>query len=215
MKKVLSVFLAILMLCGALSVGSFAEGTTTPATPGTLPNSQWFGEPGSGAPATREQVIISFNLNGGTLKAGVQYPVFDSTTGTHIYTDGKDITGTYYMVPGPTDSSSMREGTLVSLPAVDAPKGWQFDGWYCESCAGLSLEKQTLGAATFKIPEGTRGTVIQFSASYRPETVDGDTMTKVINILSKVFGAIIGLIVFQDMDAGIEFMKEIFSKVLG
>lgn len=216
MKKALSVILAILMLCTALSVGSFAEETTaeTTTTTAAVTTSAWFGPQGSGAPATYDQVVFAFNTNGGTLKAGVQYPVYDSKTGAFVYTDGKDISGTYYMVP--QDANSMKEGSLVSLPAVDAPKGWQFDGWYCESCAGIkSIEKQTLGAATFIIPEGSRGHMIQFSASFRPETVEADTMSKVIEILSKVFGAIVGLLVWQDVDSGIVFMKDIFTKVFG
>ncbi|MDD6528133.1 MAG: hypothetical protein PUF31_10095, partial [Oscillospiraceae bacterium] len=61
MKKALSVFLAILMMFSALSVGTFAADDTTGSSVATSP---WHGPDGSGKPARYNQVVINFKLNG-------------------------------------------------------------------------------------------------------------------------------------------------------
>ena len=76
MKKVLSVFLAVLMLFGALSVSSFAEETTAPVVTPPMAYHDWWGE---GGPCSKEQAVLAFNLNGGSLKAETQ--VYNEETG--------------------------------------------------------------------------------------------------------------------------------------
>lgn len=208
MKKVLSVFLAVLMLFGALSVGSFAEETTgtTPVTPPRAYHDWW----GEGGPCTKTQAVLSFNLNGGSLKAETQ--VYNEETGKFEYKAGKDVTGVYYMVP--KDPSTMNGGQGVSLPEVVAPDGWQFNGWYCEVCpCDTKCETQTYAAVSvFNLPKNCGGYLIQFRASYSPATIEEPTLTKVVGILMKVFGTIIGLIAYEgDTKKGIAFMEKVFG----
>jgi len=211
MKKVLSVFLAMLMLFGALSVSSFATDGST-ADPVTPPSyNAWFGPEGSGAPASYKQTVIAFNTNGGTLKNGQLFYVYDNATGKMVLTDGKDISGMYYMVPESSDVMIAGQ-SLVQLPAVEAPTGYTFLGWRCDACPEDSLVGQTFGAASFQIPRSAAGHVIQFSAWYGTATVEQDTMKKVMDILFKVFGTIIGLLAYGgDTAAGIALMEKIFG----
>lgn len=207
MKKVLSVFLAVLMLFGALSVGSFAEETTgtTPVTPPKAYHDWW----GEGGPCSADQVVIAFNLNGGTLKNETQ--VYNEETGKWEWKQGKDISGTYYMVPQNKDV--MKGGMSVILPLVTAPDGKQFNGWECEVCVDSSVVRQSYAAnCEFNIPVAARGTLIQMKASYSAADVQPETIDKVVEILMKVFGTIIGLIAYEgDTKKGIAFMEKVFG----
>ncbi|MGN0468702.1 MAG: hypothetical protein ACI4GY_08275 [Acutalibacteraceae bacterium] len=198
MKKALSVFMAVLMLFAALSVGTSASSSDP---------SPWHGELGSGKPATMEQAVLKFELNGGKLKTGAY--VYDTTTGEFSYQDG--ITGTYVMVPRDEEHATMKAGTTVVLPVVTAPAGWEFTGWYCYT------DQQSYAAnCAYKLPADCGGQVIEFGAAYTPAEVEEDTFTKVLGILIKVFGAIIGLIMYAgDTEAGVALMEKILGGVLG
>ncbi len=195
MKKALSLFLAVLMIFAAMSVSASAiniePGDTT-----------WF--EGTGAPADKTtQAVICFDLGGGTLKNAVY--VYDLEKGT--FSVKENVAGKYYMVPlGP---DSMKANSTVSLPVVTAPTGYQFDGWYCE-------ETRSTYAANglFLIDEGMVGNVVHFRAAYSPATLEPDTMTKVMGILTKVFGAVIGLFMFAgDTSAGVALMEKILGGI--
>ena len=206
MKKVLSVFLAVLMLFGALSVSSFAEETTGSVVTPPMAYHDWWGE---GGPCTPEQAVLAFNLNGGSLKAETQ--VYNEETSKFEWKAGKDVTGTYYMVP--QSPETMKGGMGVVLPEVTAPAGQQFNGWYCEACpvAGSEIVGNTYAAtAAFKLPANCGKTLIQFRASYSPATIEEPTINKVVGILIKVFGFIIGLI-YGDTKQGIAFMEKVFG----
>ena len=208
MKKVLSVFLAVLMLFGALSVGSFAEdGTTTEPAVSPKPYHAWWEK--DGGTCDPDQVVIAFNLNGGSLKNEAR--VYNEETNKFEWKKGKDITGTYYMVPENRDV--MKGGMSVVLPLVTAPDGKQFNGWEVEVCVDASYVGQTYAAnAEFKIPVAARGTLIQMKASYSSADFEEPTITKVIGILMKVFGTIIGLIAYEgDTKKGIAFMEKVFG----
>ena len=210
MKKVLSVFLAVLMLFGALSVSSFAEETTGPVVTPGIAYHDWWGKNGSqGAPCKPDQAVLAFNLNGGSLKAETQ--VYNEETSRFEWKAGKDVTGTYYMVPQSPDT--MKGGYFVVLPEVIAPSGQQFNGWYCEACpvAGSEIVGNTYAAtAAFKLPANCGGFLIQFRASYSPATIEEPTINKVVGILIKVFGFIIGFI-YGDTKQGIAFMEKVFG----
>ncbi len=207
MKKVLSVFLAVLMLFGALSVSSFAEETTGSVVTPPMAYHDWWGE---GGPCSKDQAVLAFNLNGGSLKSETQ--VYNEETGKFEWKAGKDVTGVYYMVP--QDPNTMQGGQGVALPEVIAPSGWQFNGWYCEACPCETAQVgQTYAAAAlYKLPLNCGGTLIQFRASYSPATIEEPTLTKVVGILMKVFGTIIGLIAYGgDTAKGIAFMEKVFG----
>lgn len=203
MKKVLSVFMAMLMLFAALSVGVSASSAKT----------DWFG--GENPICSRNQVVVALNLNGGTLKNDTL--VYNPDTGVLETWAGKDVKGIYYMVPANEDAQLAGTG-FVTLPAVTAMDGYQFDGWTCTACnvldsEGNSYVGQTFAAnSSFKLPAGTGGTVIQFMAAYSPAEIGESTLDKVMGILFKVFGAIIGLLLYQgDTAAGIAAMEKIFG----
>ena len=207
MKKVLSVFLAVLMLFGALSVSSFAEETTAPVVTPPMAYHDWWGE---GGPCSKEQAVLAFNLNGGSLKSETQ--VYNEETSKFEWKAGKDITGTYYMVP--QDPNTMKSGMGVVLPEVIAPAGQQFNGWYCEACPCETAQvgQTYAAAAVYKLPLNCGGTLIQFRASYSPATIEEPTISKVVGILMKVFGTIIGLIAYGgDTKQGIAFMEKVFG----
>ena len=207
MKKVLSVFLAVLMLFGALSVSSFAEETTAPVVTPPMAYHDWWGE---GGPCSKEQAVLAFNLNGGSLKSETQ--IYNEETGKFEWKAGKDVTGVYYMVP--QDPNTMKGGMGVVLPEVIAPSGQQFNGWYCEACPCETAQvgQTYAAAAVYKLPLNCGGTLIQFRASYSPATIEEPTINKVVGILIKVFGFIIGFIAFdRDTKQGIAFMEKVFG----
>ncbi len=195
MKKVLSVFMAILMLCGALSIGSSASSATT----------QWFGEPNSGKPANYNQTVFYFDLGIGTLPNA---SVYDLATGEHV--SATNITGSYYMVP--RSETEQKAGTYITLPDLDAPDGQKFIGWTCygtesgKSAYQLNLVGNTFAPMTgFQIPEGLGGEVLCFRASFTPIKQEEPT-------LIKVFGAILGILLYQgNTEEGIAAMEKIFS----
>ena len=207
MKKVLSVFLAVLMLFGALSVSSFAEETTAPVVTPPMAYHDWWGE---GGPCSKEQAVLAFNLNGGSLKSETQ--IYNEETGKFEWKAGKDVTGVYYMVP--QDPNTMKGGMGVVLPEVIAPSGQQFNGWYCEACPCETAQvgQTYAAAAVYKLPLNCGGTLIQFRASYSPATIEEPTIKKVVGILMKVFGTIIGLIAYGgDTKQGSAFMEKVFG----
>ena len=204
MKKVLSLFLAVLMLCSCLSVSAFAA-------EGTVVDTQWHGPAGSGKPATYQQVVVQFNPMGGTFKTPLN--VWDLETGKFIPVEG--LTETYTMVPGPGNTEVMKETHKILLPTVIPPKGWNFIGWYCSIAPANTDQGKTFGAADYTLPAGSAGTVMYFEAAYTPAEVEENTMAKVMGILIKVFGAILGILLYGgDSEMGQAVLEKIFGNLL-
>lgn len=203
MKKVLSVFMAILMLCGALSIGSSASSAST----------QWFSDDGS-TPANRDQTVIYFDLGVGTLPNA---SIYNKATGE--FESQTNITGGYYMVP--RTAVEMKAGVPVTLPDLDAPDGQKFTGWYCygtesgRSAAALNLVGNTYAPNTaFYIPVGLQSEVLCFRANFAPTKMEEPTLNKVMGILIKVFGAILGILLYQgNTDEGIAAMEKMFGSL--
>ncbi len=205
MKKVLAVLLSVMMLFGALSFSSSAASV-----------SQYFeGEKPLVNPNT--QVIVTFDLAGGTLKNGVWvYNPSKQPVAGFEWQEG--LTGTYIMLP--QDAQSMVPGTPITLPVVTPPTGYEFHGWYCYGVAGDYTQGSTYAAnSAYYIPLGTAGEVIEFRAAYGPATIEPDTMETVMNILIKVFGTIIGLLFLGDeanpAEAGMQMMSQLLGSLLG
>ena len=189
MKKLLSVLLATLMLFSVLGVSASA--------------SVYDNYYDSGIVSRESQVVISFDLNGGSLKTGAY--VYDTSINNFVYKDGADITGKYIMLPRTKDTQ--RVGQFIRLPAMTAPSGYQFDGWYCYFDSNKYASN-----ADYKIPAGAAGEVIEFYASYIPAEVEEDTFASILKILIKVFGAIAGILLYNgDTEEGIA----LFDKILG
>lgn len=192
MKKALSVLLAIMMLFGALAVGASAEQSSIAPTP-------WH-EVGA---ATAEQAILGFDLNGGTMKNPV---LVYNLQGEKKWTWEENFQGTYYMVP--QDASSQKAGRYVTLPAVTAPAGYQFDGWYCYK-DGLTYGVN----GSYMIKDADRATLISFRAAYSPAEIK-DSSSNAMNILTKVFGTIIGIFFKNgDIDAGIALVQKMLGAI--
>lgn len=194
----------MLMLLGALSVGSFA----------TSESNQWFGEVNSGKPATYDQTIFYFDLGVGTLPNA---SVYNLTTGQ--FESQTNITGSYYMIP--RSSTEMKAGTFITFPDLDAPDGQKFIGWYCygtesgRSATALNLVGNTYAANTgFHIPDGLKGEILCFRANFAPIKQEEPTLNKVMGILIKVFGAILGILLYQgNTDEGIATMEKVFGSL--
>ncbi len=203
MKKVLAVLLSVMMLFGALSFSSSAVSV-----------SQHFD---SHLVDRNTQVIITFDLAGGTMKNGVWvYNTSKQPKPDFEWVEGFDDP-TYVMLP--MDKDSMKPGTPITLPVVTPPAGYQFDGWYCYGIAGDYTQGSTYAAnSAYYIPLGTAGEVIEFRAAYSPATIEPDTMETVMNILIKVFGTIIGLLFLGDeanpAEAGMQMMEQLLGSLL-
>lgn len=172
-----------------------------PTNPGSAYN-QWF--EGSNPVADKAtQTVLSFDINGGALMNGAY--VYDTTTGAFVYTEG--ITGMYYMLP--QNQEAQRPGYYITLPYVQAPTNSQFTGWYCYADG-----KTYSPGSSWQIPAGSAGTIIEFRAFYAPASVEEDTITKVMNILIKVFGAIIGIVLYSgDTEAGVALMQKVLGGI--
>lgn len=190
MKKILSVFLAALMLFSVLGVSASAS---------DLVNGQDYFNQGLADKDT--QVVFCFDLNGGTMKNGVYK--YDTTINDFVYTT--DVTGRYFMLPMNDDTQMV--GQFITLPVVTAPEGYQFDGWYCY------LDGNTYAAnGSYKIPVGAAGSVLEFRAAYSPATIEEDTFGMILDILIRVFGAIAGIILYN---GNTEQGMALFDKILG
>ena len=200
MKKALSVFLAVLMMFSVLSIGSTATGDTT--APGYY-NEDWFGP---NAPANYNQVVLQFNLNGGTLK-GSNFVVWNLDTGKPEYVDGTKVESPWVMVPLNSTDMVADGKHSVTLPAITPPDGRSFDCWYCPT------DGNGYGAnSPYVIPASKAGQVIEFTAQWSAANYEEDTITKVMGILFKVFGTIIGLLFYAgDTEAGIAMMEKVFG----
>lgn len=193
--------MAILMLCSAVSLGSFASSESN----------QWFGDINSGKPATYEQTVVYFDLGIGTLPNA---SVYNLATGE--FESQTNITGSYYMVP--RNDKVMKAGTPITLPDLDAPDGYKFAGWYCygtesgQSNVGGIINQSFTANTAFYIPAGLEGDVLCFRATFTPIKQEEPTLNKVMGILIKVFGAILGILLYQgDTEQGIAAMEKIFS----
>lgn len=202
MKKALSLFLAMLMILSCFAVSSFAA----PVDP-----TKWF----DGNIASTSQAIVAFNTNGGTVRDG-QF-VLNPNTLQKGYES--DITGTFYIVPTVADTESMTPGTKIQLPyCVPGDKTIAFVGWEVVSCPNVPeiVGNVYAGSTAFTIPQGANNTVIQFVARYTTTTIEPDSMTKIMDILVKVFGAILGLVMYKgDTELGVATMQKILGGILG
>ncbi|MCM1364858.1 MAG: hypothetical protein NC122_07720 [Faecalibacterium sp.] len=195
MKKALSVFLAILMIFASLSVGVSAEGITNPE--GKTEYHQW------GA-ATEDQCVMRFYLNSGTMKYAM--PVYNLESGSTKWSYEENISGTWDKVPMRADE--MRDGDIITFPTVVPPANQQFDGWYCRE------DGITYGAnGIYVIPEGSAGKMLSFVAMYSVAVVE-DTSSNIFGILSKVFGTILGLLMFSgNVDEGVAFVEKMLGGI--
>lgn len=208
MKKALSLFLAVLMMFSVLGIGASAASD--------LPTG-YFGEENSSAPASLDQVVIQYNLNGGSLKYSAV--VRDETTGQFYMAAGASITGTYIQFPVNAacqiDRTIMKPGMYVATPEVVAPSGSTFMGWTIsyEDANGVVHNTSCAGGESWMIPADAKTPqIVKATAKIVAAEAEEDTLTKVMGIMIKIFGAIIGIIMYQgDTAAGVELMEKVIG----
>lgn len=194
MKKILSVILAVMMLFGALSMG--ASAATTVSDPYDFIE---------GNMVNQDQVVLVFNFNGGSSKTAVR--VYDTESKGFV---SETVSGTYIMVP--ETSNDLVVANSVTLPSVTPPSGSSFTGWYCEE-DGVTYTTVPNG---YKIPTYAGQKVITFTAWYEPAEAETDVMATVLGILVKVFGAIIGIILYNgNTEQGVALMEKMLGGIMG
>lgn len=185
MKKVLSVVLAVMMLFSFMSFGASAE---------TNDYSSLKGE-------GHFIVILELGDCKMSLSQLTNCTVY-TYVGEQIYAN--EASGTIVIA-----SNDFKVGSHWDLPVVSTPEGTQFDGWrsYLDGknyAAGFN--------GTFDFPS-TAAVVdtITFKAQY--STIpEGDTMATILTILTKVFGAIIGIFLYGgDTEAGVAMVEKILG----
>lgn len=205
MKKVLAVLLSVMMLFGALSFSSSAADA----------QKYFEGNPSLVDPNT--QVIIKFDLAGGTMKTPVW--VYNEAASPAKFELQENVTDEYIMLP--QDSESLKPGYFVTLPELLPPIGYEFDGWYCYGITDVDGNFNPMEGNThtpnsaYRIPAGSAGQVIEFRALFSPAAVEGDIMDTILGALITVFGSIIGLLFFDSAEQGQELMNGLLGELLG
>ncbi len=196
MKKVLAVVLAVMMLFSTIAIGASAA-TSYNAT-------ELLKSLRASKVITDEQVVLSFDLAGGTVFGAVE--VYDENEG-FVWKEG--VTGTYNKVPnneGQYTTSSQTPGRYVILPSVIPPAGKVFDGWYCYGEEGIIPEGHYVAGSKYFIPEGAQYVgVIEFFALMSPAPMEGDIFDTIIGIFVKVLEGIIeamGITLPEGFDLG-------------
>lgn len=185
MKKILSVVLAVMMLFGAMSISASAAKHDNFVVPNDFDKTQ--------------DVIIVLRFGSGTCKDYIT--VFNQEIADYEQVTG--VSGELVVV-----GDSVVANRAYTLPYVTPAEGNNFNGWYC-LMDGKSYPAGPTGG--FTIPNAP-GEVIILEAQYYPSEAEGDTIGTIIGILTKVFGAIIGILFYGgNTDAGVAMME----KVLG
>ncbi len=200
MKKILSVLLAVMMIFGTLSIGASAA-----------PDAVTDEYHASGL-VKDNQIIVLFDLNGGTMATAQIF--YDKQAG---WTYKEGITGLYYRLP--REANAQVPGTSIPLPDVTAPSGLKFSGW---EFVDENNNQYVLGAGSpFYFEEwmltGTNDTygVVYLKARFTSAEAESDTLATVLGILTKVFGAIIGIVLYGgDTEAGVALMNKVLGGLL-
>ena len=196
MKKILSVILAVMMIFGSLAVSASA------ASIDLTHSTNWY--PGGFA---ANQTVLIFDFNGGKA-TGKYYDVWDGTT--FVATD--EISGTYIQLP--VSATDLVAGTsAVVLPFVTPPSGSAFMGWDVQiDYSPDGYNTLLAGNSYYRIPASAAGKTITFKAWYTSGEQEEDTMATILGILVKVFGAIIGILMYGgDTEAGVAMMNQILG----
>lgn len=185
MKKILSVVLAVMMLFGAMSISASAANHEGFVVPNDFDKTQ--------------DVIIVLRFGSG--KCQNYITVYNQEIADYEQVTG--VSGEVVLV-----GDSYVAGRALELPYVTPAEGNNFNGWFCDR-DGKSYPAGPQGG--FVIPN-LPGEVIILTASYYPSEGEGDTLGTIVAILSKVFGAIIGILFYGgNTEAGVAMME----KVLG
>ncbi len=189
MKKVLSVVLAVMMLFSVMAVNTSAV------------NNEMSSLKGEGD----FLVILELGeckLNIAKLKGSC---VVYTEDGIKVNAPAT-VTGTVLVA-----SSQFTYGAPWDLPVVTAPSEQYFQHWYASHNYSIYAGGQN-GTFTFPEDGDFANDMLCFTAVYDNIPEEGDTMATVINVLVKVFGAILGILLYAgDTEAGVAMMNKILG----
>ena len=209
MKKLLAVILSVMMLFGALSISTSAE---------NYGETNFWGI--NELKLSGNQVVLCFELKSGKITSGIwAYDIDNKTFDYKEVYEGEF----FYMVPDNRFVSQedmdkgilpQSPGTSIQLPDITPPSGQSFNGW------ATSDGQIYVGGTVYTIPAyavGGSTKIIKFTADYSLLEPEEDTMGGVLDILVKVFGAIVGLLFFSDEHGSdaIEEGMQLMQKLIG
>ena len=201
MKKILSVILAVMMLFASMSIGASAE--TYEGVNGDTSEGVYDGTyEGFVVPKTfdsTKDVILVLRFGTGTCKDYIT--VYNQDIADYEQVTG--VGGEFVLV-----GNGVSANRSYILPYVTPAEGNSFNGWY-SLADGRAYSAGPTGGYT--IPN-TPGKVIILEAQYYPSAADGDTLGTILGVLTKVFGAILGILFYGgDTESGVAMMDKIFS----
>lgn len=196
MKKILSVVLAVMMIFGSFAISASA------ASEPIWNEGSWNGVIAS------NQCTIRFDFRGG--KPMKSLPVYDSSLGKFVYTT--DVPDPYIMYPTSADDL-VAGSSYIWLPNAMLSDGSYLKGWEVQIEYAPDGYNQVLASDyMYRIPNGAAGKQITFIAHYNQAVVEEDTLGTILGILTKVFGAIIGILLYGgDTEAGVAMMDKILG----
>lgn len=196
MKKILSVMLAVMMLFGALSIGASA-----------VTGSEFWGTTVKDGITVSEgtHAILTFDFAGGSSTNALN--VYSTEKGGFVNTENVD--GVYVMLPGSKSEYTLKSGSSIKTPFVEAPEGYKFNGWFC-----YANSEYYVAGEKVEISADWIGDVVEFEAQYVPAKVEGDTLKTILGVLSKVFGTVIGILFLDGSSAaGIELVEKLLANI--
>lgn len=220
MKKVLALFLAVLMLCGCFGVSASAADEETLGR-----YVDYFGE-GKVADPDKECIVIYYSGIGSFAEGTTHYSYNQGPIPV-----GKNYKGVLVDAPiyGSAPMTAHQGYHLKDLPAVEGYvfKGWRFCGYEFnggpvsyETNDNRYLRLVDGGTTVYPgdswvlLPTNCGGKALRFEAVFMLGETE-DTMGTILNILIKVFGAIIGIVMYQgDTEAGAALMEKVLGGIL-
>ena len=219
MKKVLALFLAVLMLCGCCGVSASAASEETLGL-----WEDYFGD-GKIANSNKDCIIVYYPGVG----------AFPEGTTHYSYTQGPIRVGSSYkgvLVDAPfAGNSLLQPHEAYHLKALQPAEGYEFRGWrFYGYVSGKTVQYETTnnmylrlvdggttlypGDSWILLPTNCAGEILKFEAEWRLVETE-DTMATVLSVLMKVFGAIIGILMYQgDTEAGVALMEKVLGGIL-
>lgn len=190
MKKILSVFLAVMMLFGAMSISASAGVDEDGILGGNRVNNGF-------DPDNNLLIVLDFG---------------DCTSFVTIENCVDQMTGDLYVadvgVGGKVVVVASKNSEFI-LPLITPPAGYTTNGWYSPTLEDSFVAGK---GSSVKLTEGMQDSVVYFVANTYPSAPEEDTLGNILSILTKVFGAIIGILFYGgSTEAGVALME----KVLG
>lgn len=219
MKKVLALFLAVLMLGSCLGMSASAA---TDVTVGTF--AQY--TTACGAKQTSDCVVVFYNNGGTFVKNQLHYSLTEGERSVSGYSD--------VLVWAPTENHpNLKIKETFKLPDISKEnntfRGWRFDGYtdnsdvlYTGNDDRVSGAQPLVdgGAARYTVdarvivPSNANGKILMFTAEWE-QNGEEDTLGTILSVLIKVFGAIIGILMYNgDTEAGAAMMEKVLGGIL-